>query len=215
MGLFSPSIYRGHGIFGDEMPPTRPHPVMMAELLNPESDIWKPSNVYLRLFSRELELLIAELSLQAVDGRLSPIERGHAKTRFTRLRQRMARYFRTTGRAAGRPPKLTLSEREEMSQEHDRLQWLIRDVTGINSPSSLELHHLFKTREFQVILFGQFPRRVPVSEKAWKEFLRSTARLPLSARCIHYLAFQHDASIHTIQAAIWPRHIAASRPSEV
>jgi len=80
---------------------------MMAELLNPESDIWKPGNLYLRLFPRELELLIADLSLQAVDGRLSHTEREYAKTSLTQLRKRMARYFRATGRAAGRPPKLT------------------------------------------------------------------------------------------------------------
>jgi len=215
MGLFSPSIYRGHGIFGDEAPPTRPHPVMKAALLNPENDIWKPSNIYLRLFPRELELLIAELNLRAVDRRLSSVERGHAKTHFTGLRQRMARYFRTTGRAAGRPPKLTLSQRAEMSHEHDRLQRLIRDVTRIDSPSSLVLHRLFKTREFQVILFGQFPWRVPVSEKAWEEFLRLTVHLALSARCLRYLAFQYDVSIHTIQAAIWPRNIRDSRRSEV
>jgi hypothetical protein len=215
MGMFSPSIYRGHGIFGDEAPPTRPHPVMMAELLNPESDLWKPSNVYLRLFPRELELLIADLSFQAVDRRLSPLERGHAKTRLTGLRQRMARYFGTTGRTAGRPSKLTLSEREEMSQEYDRVQRLIRDVTSIGSPSSLVLHRLFKTREFQVVLFGQFPPRVPVSETAWKEFLRLTIHLPLAARCLHYLAFQYDVSIHTIQAAVWPRNIPASQRSKV
>jgi hypothetical protein len=215
MGLFSLSIYRGHGIFGDEAPSTRPHPAMMAELLNPESDIWKPGDLYLRLFPRELELLIADLSFQAVDGRLSHTEREYAKTSFTQLRQRMAPYFRATGRAAGRPPKLTPGAREKMSQEHDRLQRLIRDVTGIDSPSSFVLHRLFETREFQVILFGQFPRRAPGSDEAWTEFLRSTVGLPLSARCLRYLAFQYDVSIHTIQVAIWPRSIAASRPSEV
>jgi hypothetical protein len=127
----------------------------------------------------------------------------------------MARYFRTTGRAAGRPPKLTPNEREEMSREHDRRQRFIRDITRIDSPSGFELDRLFKTREFQVILFGQFPRRVPVSEKAWKQFLRETTHLPLSARCLHYLAFQYDASVHTIQAAIWPRNISPSPPREV
>ena len=215
MGMFSPSIYSGHGIFGDEAPPTRPHPVMMAELLNPESDLWKPSNVYLRLFPRELELLIADLSLQAVDRRLSPLERGHAKARLTGLRQRMARYFGTTGRTAGRPLKLTSSERQHMSQEYERLQQLVRDVTRIDSPSSRVLHRLFKTREFQVTLFGQFPPRVPVSETAWAEFLRATIHLPLTVRCLHYLAFQYDVSIHTIQAAIWPRNNPAGQSSEV
>ena len=102
-----------------------------------------------------------------------------------------------------------------MSQEYERLQQLIRDVTSIDSPSSRVLHRLFKTREFQVILFGQFPWRVSVSETAWKDFLRVTVHLRLSARCLHYLAVQYHVSIHTIQAAIWPRNVPASQRRKV
>src|SRR5262249_41455308 len=219
MGLSSSSIYRGHGIFGDEDAPTRLHPAMRAQLLDPKSEIWKPNNVYLRLFHRDLDLLIAELTLQAADGNLSPTERRQAKTHLTQLRQRIACYFRTAGRlpgrSAGRPPKLTLGEREAMLDEHDRLRDLIRSMTNTEAPSGPELDRLFRTSEFQVVLFGEFPCKAPVSERAWKQVLRTTAGLALSVRCLHYLAFQYDVSVHTIQAAIWPRNMRHVRPQEV
>src|SRR5262249_36257709 len=120
MGLFSRSVYGGHGIFGDDDAPSRPHPAMRAQLLDPENQIWTPNNVYLRLFHRDLDLLIAELTLHAADGNRSPTERRQAKTHLTQLRQRIARYFRRAGRSAGRPPKLTPGEREAMSDEHER-----------------------------------------------------------------------------------------------
>src|SRR5262249_58010698 len=177
MGLSSSSIYRGHGIFGDDDAPTRPHPAMTVQLLDPKSEIWKPSNVYLRLFHRDLDLLIAELTLQAADGQLSPTERRQAKTYLTQLRRRIARYFRSTGRSAGRPPKLTRNEREAMSDEHERVQGVIRNVMKTDTSNGFVLDRLFRTREFQVILFGQFPCRVPVTEDAWQCFLRKTAGL--------------------------------------
>ncbi len=39
----------------------------------------------------------------------------------------------------------------------------------------------------------------------WSGFLRKTARLPLSDRCVHYLALRYDVESSAIQHAIWPR----------
>lgn len=204
MAPYSPLGQRGHGLFGQLDFPRGPHPAVRAQLLDPHSPTWRRGNLYLRAFSRDLDLLLAELVRKVVNPNLTAAERARARSDLAHLRRRLARHGRPSARRPGRPPKLTANEREAMADEHERLLAHLRDLTSNHSPSAAELDQLFATRGFADRLLGEFPCRGLESGKAWKQFLENTARQPLSPRCICYLALRYNVSTYTIEKAIWP-----------
>src|SRR5205085_4919927 len=95
-----------------------PHPLTRAELLDPSSSLWQPANPRLALFPDDLLHLVAQLEEQSVDERLTGEQRTSARRDHRRLRTAYRRYTKrriNSGKARGRPPKLTHAERESMS----------------------------------------------------------------------------------------------------
>jgi hypothetical protein len=177
--------------------------VMEAHLLDPASWAWQRGNIYLRLFQDELRHCLGERLLRTYDATLPPGKRAQARSELQTLRNSVRRYFKRTARPPGRPPKLTVKQREDMSTEHDRLRDFIREVAGEHSPRREALDRLFRDPEFLMTLFQDFPRHVGTNPAAWDRFLRESAHLALSQRCLHYLAYRYGVSVETVRAAIW------------
>lgn len=182
---------------------TRPHPVMEAHLLDPASWAWQRGNIYLRLFQDELQYCIGERLLRMYDVTLPGSKRAQARNELQTLRKSVRRYFKRTGRPPGRPPKLTQKQREDMSAEHDRLRDLIRKVAGEHSPRRETLDRLFQDPKFLKAVFESFQCHLDATPAAWRQFLRESAHLPLSERCLHYLAYRYGVSVETVRDAIW------------
>ncbi|MFQ5932677.1 MAG: hypothetical protein ACE5MM_09725 [Nitrospiraceae bacterium] len=182
---------------------TRPHPVMEMHLLDPTGSIWQRGNIYLRLFPDELRYCLGDRLLRMYDATLPQNVRAQARSELQQLRRSVRRYFRYTARPPGRPPKLTAKQREDMSAEQDRLRNFIRQIAGEHSPSHKTLDRLVRDPEFLAQLFQAFPCLADAKRMAWAQFLRASTHLPLSERCLHYLAYRYGVSVDTIRSAIW------------
>ncbi len=188
MAPYSPLGQRGHGLFGQLDFPRGPHPAVRAQLLDPHSPTWRRGNLYLRAFSRDLDLLLAELVRKVVNPNLTAAERARARSDLAHLRRRLARHGRPSARRPGRPPKLTANEREAMADEHERLLAHLRDLTSNHSPSAAELDQLFATRGFADRLLGEFPCRGLESERHGSSSSRT----------------RHVSPCRLVVSAIWP-----------
>ncbi len=181
------------------------HPVVEAALLDPGSWIWQPANPYLLLFPEELQRCLGKRLHPVYAPDTLPEQRAQARRELRILRQCLRRYHAPPRRLAGRPSKLTATEREQMSTQHDGLRALMRQHAGSASPSPQRLDEIFYETEFVKVLLERFPpsKRSPV--KAWESLLKSMRMTALSERALRYLAFQYGVSKDTIRRAIWPR----------
>lgn len=212
MGIISRHrLFSGHAIFGGPPSNDQLHPIAEAELCEPTSAIWRAGNLYIRLFPDELRRCLGERLLRMYDPSCSPEAQAQAKHELKTLRTSVRRYFRRSVRRAGRPPKLTRLEREQMSGEDDRLRRLIRKWAGSKPPSPARLSQLFADPEFLKQLFELFPLNATTDPGAWPRFLQKTAGHPLAERCHAYLALRYGVGVATIRQAIWPREKTASR----
>jgi len=206
-------IYGGHGIFGHlpgqplDLRQYKTHPAVEAQLLEPNNDIWRSGNLFLRLFPENLFPCVGARMVLSMDATAPPRRREQARKELAVLEKCIRKYFKRTGRPAGRPPKLTAADRTALPSEHTALSNLIRQHSGVMKDElvALEtLNQLFHTQTFVADLFHSFPLKQTPPEAAWKKFLEETSGLGVSDRCLHYLSLRHGVSHHTIHRSIWP-----------
>jgi hypothetical protein len=204
------NIFGGHDIYGGHDPDLREYrtsPFIEQQLLNPVSDIWKPGNIFLRLFPQQLYPCVGERTVRACDSTLPPRERARAKKELESLRKSIRKYFKRTGRPGGRPSKLTPADRRQIPDEHSELCKMLREHCKVEK-DELVLHEdlkaLFSDQSFLQALFARFPMKGQPEKDAWPKFLKATSALGVSDRCLHYLGLRYDVSHHTIHRVIWP-----------
>lgn len=203
-------IFGGHGIYGGHDPDLREYktaPFIEAQLLNPASDIWKPGNIFLRLFPQHLYPCVGERMVRASDSTVLPTERARAQQELVSLRTSIRKYFKRTGRPGGRPSKITSVDRRRIPDEHSELCKLLRERCKVEKDELVpheDLNTLFHDESFLQVLFGRFPLKTPPDKGAWPEFLKATSALGVSERCLHYLGLRYNVSHHTIHHVIWP-----------
>jgi hypothetical protein len=96
-----------------------------------------------------------------------------------------------------------------MKSEYRRLLEFIGSFSKRERPTGAELNMLFADPAFVARLLHESPTQRATEPRQWSAFLRRSRGLPLSDRCVGYLAFRYGAEPSTIQHAIWPR----GRPS--
>jgi len=206
-------IYGGHGIFGhlpghpQDLKQYKTHPAVEAQLLDPNNAIWRSGNLFLRLFPENLFPCVGARMVLSMDAAASPRRREQARKELAGLERCIRKYFKRTGRPAGRPPKLNAADRAALPSEHVKLSKLIRQHSGVMKDELADvdtLNQLFHTETFVSDLFRDFPLRQTAPEAAWKKFLEETSTLGVSDRCLHYLSLRHGVSHHTIHRSIWP-----------
>lgn len=183
----------------------RTHPVIEAQLLDPGSELWRPGNIFLRLFPEHLFPCVGARMVRAADSSISKEERGTAKSELAQLQHSIQRFFKTPTRPAGRPAKLTPIQRDNMKNEYYDLMGFIGSFSKRERPTQAELNRLFRHPHFLEQLLLKSPTRKARDSQLWSGFLREIVRLPLSDRCVHYLALRYGVDSSTIQQAIWPR----------
>jgi hypothetical protein len=208
----SRDVYGGYGIYGDGEPDLRDYrtpPFIEEELLDPANQLWQPGNLFLRLHPEYLYPCLGERIVRAADANATSEARKRAARELERLRRSIRTYFKRTGRPPGRPPKLTVIERESMPGEHAALYRFIRDRCAIDTDAPVPraiLNRLFQDPIFQKELFAQFPFKRASTRKVWNRFLRETSPLALTKRVLRYLGLRYNVSHHTIHSAIWADH---------
>src|SRR6266852_2121250 len=123
------SIYGGHGIYGD-MPNPRnllAQPAIEAQLLNPKNPIWNPGNLFLHLFPEQLYAVVGPRLIRASDSSLSAAGRKKARKELKALRLGIRRYFGSSQRGPGRPPKLMLVQRRMIHADYDSMLEVVRE----------------------------------------------------------------------------------------
>jgi len=211
-------IYGGHGIYGDGEPDLRDYrtpPFIEEQLLDPANRLWQPGNIFLRLHREYLYPCLGERIIRAADANATLEARKQAARELDSLRKSIRKYFKRTRRPPGRPLKLTVTERENMSDEHDQLCRFLRHCEiDAHAPIPHDvLNRLFRNPTFQEQLFARFPLKRASEPKVWNRFLRKTSSLALAKRALHYLALRYNVSHHTIHHAIWAE-LPPSRPTK-
>jgi hypothetical protein len=181
------------------------HPAVEARLLDPTDPIWNPTNFYLWSFPQVLYACVGERMVRAANSSLSPAEREQATTELAQLQRSIRRFFKRSTLSAGRPPKLTPLQRKSMNNEYRQLFTFIGSFSKRERPTPAELDTLFKNPAFVARLLHVSPTKRATNPRQWSAFLRKSRGLPLSGRCVGYLAFRYGAEPSTIQHAIWPR----------
>lgn len=181
------------------------HPVIEAQLLDPGSEIWRPGSMFLRIFPEHLFPCVGARMVRAANPSVPKEERDTAKRELAQLERSIRRFFRAPTRSTGRPTKLTPIQRENMKMEYYDLMGFIGSFSKRERPTQAELSRLFRDPDFLAQLLLKSPTRRAKDPQFWSRFLRNTARLPLSERCVHYLALRYNVESSTIQHAIWPR----------
>jgi hypothetical protein len=203
--------FRGTNIFGGaDFPISKPnliqtHPAVEARLLNAKDSIWNPENFYLWSFPQVLYPCVGERMVRAASPSLFQEQRDRAKKELAQLQRSIRKFFRASTRSPGRPPKLTPLQRQNMKNEYRQLLEFIGSFSKRERPTPSELNRLFNDATFVERLLHVSPTKRAISRRQWSAFLRRSRELPLSDRCVGYLAFRYGAESSTIQHAIWPR----------
>lgn len=203
------SIYGGHGIYGDLPNPRNlhAHPAIEAQLLNPKNPIWDPGNLFLRLYTEQLYAVAGTRLIGASDSSLSAARRKEARTELKALRRGIRRYFGSSQRGHGRPPKLMAVHRRMIHADSDAIVQFVREwcrTTDEDRITPLDLNELFENPAFLLELFKRWPFRQVVDKAAWERLRKRSDRWGLSRRLNSYLGLRYGVSPHTIERELRP-----------